>query len=106
MRGAIPPLPNTPPWRGARLKNTETLLPLPYEEDAKCYLSFQSVRELSNSKKHFVHYISRLKLFCEVQSCFLKMQFLYPVCNRIIRVSESRMRWAGHVVYMGEIRNL
>jgi hypothetical protein len=28
MRGALPPLPNTPSWRGAQLKNTGTTLPL------------------------------------------------------------------------------
>jgi len=26
MNGAIPPLPNTPSWRGAQLKNTGTIL--------------------------------------------------------------------------------
>jgi hypothetical protein len=26
MRGTIPPLPNTPPWRGVQLKNTEVTL--------------------------------------------------------------------------------
>jgi len=32
MRGAIPPLPNTPSWRDAQLKrtNTGTALPLPF----------------------------------------------------------------------------
>jgi hypothetical protein len=29
MSGAIPPLPNTPPWRGAQLKHRDNL-PLPY----------------------------------------------------------------------------
>jgi hypothetical protein len=30
MREAIPPLPNTPSWRGARLKKGTGTLPLPY----------------------------------------------------------------------------
>jgi hypothetical protein len=31
MRGEIPPLPNTPSWRGAQLKkSTGTALPLPF----------------------------------------------------------------------------
>jgi hypothetical protein len=29
MRGAIPPLPNTPSWRAAQLKSTGTTLSLP-----------------------------------------------------------------------------
>jgi len=29
MNGSIPPLPNTPSWRGAQLKNTGTILPSP-----------------------------------------------------------------------------
>jgi hypothetical protein len=33
MRGAIPPLPNTPSWRGAQLKSTGTTLPLPSTSD-------------------------------------------------------------------------
>jgi len=31
MSGAIPPLPNTPSWRGAWLYSTGTALPLPYK---------------------------------------------------------------------------
>jgi hypothetical protein len=37
MRGAILPLPNTPPWCGVQVKSTGTtlLLPLPVQKDAE-----------------------------------------------------------------------
>jgi len=34
MRGAISPLPNTPSWYGAQLKNTGTTLPLSFRKHA------------------------------------------------------------------------
>jgi hypothetical protein len=33
MRDAIPPLPNTPSWRGAQLKHRGNFLPLPKREE-------------------------------------------------------------------------
>jgi len=32
----IPPLPNTPSWRGAQLKSTGTTLPIPIETERTC----------------------------------------------------------------------
>jgi hypothetical protein len=71
MSGAIPPLPNTPSWRGAQLKTQGQL-----------YL-----------------YLLIPKLYIE------ELHKLYVLPNSV-RVIKSRMRWAGDVARMGEIRNV
>jgi hypothetical protein len=36
IRVAIPPLPNTPPWRGARLKHRDSFICTSYEAHIEC----------------------------------------------------------------------
>jgi len=38
MRGAIPPLPNTPSWRRAQLKTQERSYPLPFTVMEKTFV--------------------------------------------------------------------
>jgi hypothetical protein len=47
MSGAIPPLPNTPSWRGAQLKkkSTGTNLPLPFRGTGGPFLGVRPRRE-------------------------------------------------------------
>jgi hypothetical protein len=47
MCGAIPPLPNTPSWRGAQLKSTGTTLPLPvlYQQRQKLVAAYKRLTD-------------------------------------------------------------
>jgi hypothetical protein len=83
MRGAIPPLPNTPSWRGAQLqKGTGTNSPLPFTFTSRYEYSWRFLL----TKRHTLSYNGTLLsdrklnmsradakfLFCIVQKCFNK----------------------------------
>jgi hypothetical protein len=101
MRGAIPPLPSMPSWRGAQLKHRDnfTFTCLTFRgEHGLCVSGNMSLRRLFGHKREEVTG-SWKELHKE------ELSFMYSSAFNIRVTKSSRMKCEGHEACMGETRN-
>jgi hypothetical protein len=81
MSGAIPPFPNTPPWRGAQLKHRDKASFYCLSEK---YGTFQGVKERANKMSH-----CRLIIDLLIKTYFKDFVFLLRPTQRTTKVRFS-----------------
>jgi len=103
MSGAIPPLLNTPSWRGAQFKNsTGATLPLPFNRSSvyELFKAQYSKCDIVTATKTSVRRISGLEGGEVKLENVSHEEFpnLYSSTNIISVIKSRRLRWAGRIV--------